>query len=91
MAHKALSALKHRNVRSVPWFRWFVAGLSPRRFGFDPRPVCVRYVVDIVAGGLLFLRLLQFSLGHLSFFYDLRCIILAVESVINLLGPEFYI
>jgi len=36
---------------AVPWFRRSVAGLSPRRTGFDPRSVHARSVVDIVPLG----------------------------------------
>ena len=42
-------------VRAVPWLRRLVAGLSPRRPGFDPGPVHVRFVVDKVALGQVFL------------------------------------
>jgi hypothetical protein len=35
----------------VPWLRRLVAGLSPRRPGFDPGSVHVRFVVDKVALG----------------------------------------
>jgi hypothetical protein len=38
-----------------------VAVLSPSRPGFDPRPVCVRFVVDNEALGQVFLPVLQFS------------------------------
>ena len=29
---------------SGAWLKWLVAGLSPRRFRFDPRPVHMRFV-----------------------------------------------
>jgi phage shock protein PspC (stress-responsive transcriptional regulator) len=40
--------------------RRFVAGLSRRRFGFDPGSVHVRFVVDIVALGQVFPRVLRY-------------------------------
>jgi hypothetical protein len=39
---------------AVPWLRRLVAGLSPRRFGFDPGSVHVGFVVDKVALGQVF-------------------------------------
>jgi hypothetical protein len=39
---------------AVPWLRWLVAGLSPRRPGFDPESVHVGFVVDKVALGQVF-------------------------------------
>ena len=33
-------------VTAVPWIRWLVPGLSPRRPGDDPRAVNVRFVAD---------------------------------------------
>jgi hypothetical protein len=45
----------------VPWFRRLVAGLSPPRTGFDPRSVHVGFVVDKVALGQAFPRVLRFS------------------------------
>jgi hypothetical protein len=45
----------------VPWLRWLVAGLSPRRPGFDPGSVHVGFVVDKVALGQVFPRVLRFS------------------------------
>jgi hypothetical protein len=47
---------------AVPWLRRLVAGLSPRRTGFDPGSVHVGFVVDKVALGQVFLRVLRFSL-----------------------------
>jgi hypothetical protein len=43
------------------WNRRSVAGLSPRRFGFPPGRVHVRYVVDKVAMGEVSLRILVLS------------------------------
>jgi hypothetical protein len=41
-------------VLAVPWLRRLVPGLSPRRPGFDPRSVHVRFVMDSVALGQVF-------------------------------------
>jgi hypothetical protein len=46
---------------AVPWLRWLVAGLSPRRPGFHPGSVHVGFVVDNVALGQGFPRILWFS------------------------------
>jgi hypothetical protein len=40
---------------AVPWLRRLVAGLPPRRPGFDPGSVRVGFVVDKVALGQVFL------------------------------------
>jgi hypothetical protein len=45
----------------VPWLRRSVAGLSPWRPGFDPGSVHVGIVVDKVALGQVFPRVLRFS------------------------------
>jgi hypothetical protein len=44
----------------VPWLRRLVAGLSPRKPGFDPGSVHVGFVVHKVALGQVFLRALRF-------------------------------
>ena len=46
---------------AVIYLRWLVTGLAHRRPGFDRRPVCVGFVVDKVALGRVFLRVLLFS------------------------------
>jgi hypothetical protein len=46
---------------AVPWLRRLVAGLPPRRPGFDPGSVHVGFVVDKVALGQVFPRVLRFS------------------------------
>jgi hypothetical protein len=46
---------------AVPWLRRLVAGLSPWRPEFTPRSIHVGFVVDKVALGQVFLRVLQFS------------------------------
>jgi hypothetical protein len=48
---------------AVPWFRRFVAGLPPRRPGFDPGSVHVGFVVDKVALGQIFPLVLRFPLS----------------------------
>jgi hypothetical protein len=45
----------------VLWFSQLVAGLSPWRPGLAPGSVRVGFVVDKVALGQVFLRVLQFS------------------------------
>ena len=40
--------------RAVQWFRRLVAGISPRRPGFDPGPVHVGFMLDKVALGQVF-------------------------------------
>jgi hypothetical protein len=47
--------------KAVPWLRRLVAGLLPRRPGFDPGSVHVRFVVEKVALGQVFPRVLRFS------------------------------
>jgi hypothetical protein len=47
--------------RAVPWPRRLVAGLSPRRPSFDPGPVHVGFVVDKVALGQVFPRVLHYT------------------------------
>jgi len=47
-----------RTSKAVPWFRPVVAGLSPRRTGFDTTSVRARYVMDKVALGQAFLRVI---------------------------------
>jgi hypothetical protein len=46
---------------AVPWRRRLVNGLSPRRPRLAPGSVHVRFVVDKVALGQVFLRVLRFS------------------------------
>jgi hypothetical protein len=47
--------------QAVPWLRSLVAALSPRRPGFAPGSIHVGFVVDKVAVGQVFLRVLRFS------------------------------
>jgi hypothetical protein len=44
---------------AVPWLRRLFAGLSPRGHGFDPGSVHVVFVVDKVALGQVFPRVLR--------------------------------
>jgi hypothetical protein len=46
---------------AVPWLRWLVAGLSPRRTGFTSGSIHVGFVVDKVTLGQVFLRVLRLS------------------------------
>jgi hypothetical protein len=46
---------------AVPRLRRLVAGLSPRRYGFDPWSFHVGFVLDKVALGQVFPRVLRFS------------------------------
>jgi hypothetical protein len=46
---------------AVSWLRRLAAGLPPRRPGFDPGSVHVGFVVDKVALGQVFPRVLRFS------------------------------
>jgi hypothetical protein len=45
----------------MPWLRQLVASLSPQRPGFYPGSVRVGFVVEKVALGQDFLRVLRFS------------------------------
>jgi hypothetical protein len=66
---KGVSEVKGDGVRltlrimAVPWLRRLVAGLSPRRPGFDSGSVHIGFVVDRVALGQVFLRVLRFPLS----------------------------
>jgi hypothetical protein len=50
-----------KNSEAVPWLRWLVSDLSPRRPGFALGSVYVVFVVDKVAQRQAFLRVLRFS------------------------------
>jgi hypothetical protein len=56
-----LSIQVRHQRKAVPWLRSLVAGLSPRRPGFAPRSIHVGFVMDKVALGQVFLRVLRFS------------------------------
>ena len=47
--------------KNVPWLRWLVAGLSPPSRRFEPSSFLLRFVVDNVSLGEIFLRTPQFS------------------------------
>jgi hypothetical protein len=48
-------------LMALPWLRRSVVGLSPQRPGFDSGSVHVEFVMDKVALGQVFLRVLRFS------------------------------
>jgi hypothetical protein len=50
-------------MKAVPWLRQLVAGIPPRRPGFDPGSVHVGFVVDKVAVGQVFPQVLRFPLS----------------------------
>jgi hypothetical protein len=52
---------------AVPWLRTLVTGLSPRRPGFAPGAIHMGFVVDKVALGQIFLRVLRFSPVNIPF------------------------
>ena len=52
----------HYKDNAVPWLSRLVAGLSPRKPGFDPSSAHVKLVVDKVALEHIFIRALRFSL-----------------------------
>jgi hypothetical protein len=58
---------------AVPWLRRLVAGLSPRRPGFDPGSVHVRFVVDKVALGQVFLRVVSCPLSISFYWCSITC------------------
>jgi hypothetical protein len=51
----------NKGCGAVPWLRRLVAGLSPRRPGFDPGSVHLGFVVDKVVLGQVLLRVLRLS------------------------------
>ena len=50
-----------RDFRAVPWLRWSVAGLSPRRHVFNHSPLHVGFVVVKVAFRQIVFRVFRFS------------------------------
>jgi hypothetical protein len=52
---------------AVPWLRSLVAGFSSRRPRFEPGSIHVGFVVDKVALGQVFLRVIRFSTFNISF------------------------
>jgi hypothetical protein len=61
VATRTLNTQHLRSALAVPWLRSLIAGLSPRRPGFAPGSINVGFVVDKVALGQAFLRVLRFS------------------------------
>jgi hypothetical protein len=59
--NRTLSYVQPYMLMAVPWLRRLVAGFPPRRPGFDPGSVQVGFVVDKVALGKVFSRVLRFS------------------------------
>ena len=51
--------------RVVPCLRWLVAGLSSKRFGFDPGPPYVGFVVDKLTVGPAFSEHIGFPLSNI--------------------------
>jgi hypothetical protein len=54
-------AIDQLSYRAVPWLSRLVAGFPPWRPGFDPGSVHVGFMVDKVAVGQVFPRVLWFS------------------------------
>jgi hypothetical protein len=61
LTHRSLYRIVSNTWYAVPWLRELVAGLPPRRPGFASGSVHVRFMVDKVALGQVFLRVLRFS------------------------------
>jgi hypothetical protein len=57
----------------VPWLRRLVAGLPLRRSGFHPGSVHVVFVVDKVALGQVFLRVVGFPLSISFHWCSITC------------------
>jgi hypothetical protein len=53
--------------QAVPWLKSLIAGLSPRRSRFAPGSIHVGFVVEKVALGQGFLRVLRFSPVNILF------------------------
>jgi len=63
--HLYLTVYGERKIQGdVQWLKRLVAGLSPRRPGFNSRPVYVGFVADKFALGQVFLRVPLFPLCH---------------------------
>jgi hypothetical protein len=71
-ADKDFDSIKDK-YEAVTWLRRLVAGLSQRRPGFDTRSVHVRFVVDEVALGLVFLRVVGFPLSISFHWCSINC------------------
>jgi hypothetical protein len=75
---------EHCNGASLGPYHGPVVGLSPRRPGFDPRPVRVGFVADKVTPGQFFLRILRFplsvSLPHCSMLICSSSVVVSVTD-----------
>jgi hypothetical protein len=88
--HLYLAVYEERKLHgAVQWLRRLVAGLSPRRPGFNSRSVHVGCMADKLALGQVFLRVLLFPLCHstddlclLLICYQ-SCVIAAIDSTIK--------
>jgi hypothetical protein len=74
--------------QTVPYLSQLVSGISPRIFGFDPRPVDTVVAMDNVAIKQGFLRGRKFSLFSSFqqcsvFIHHPRCIILATNNTVK--------
>jgi hypothetical protein len=80
-----------QSVGVVLWLRRLVVGLSPRRHGFNARPLHVGFMVDKVTLGVVSVPVLPFSfvtiilpMLHTHLFVGhQRYIILAVDIVVK--------
>jgi hypothetical protein len=54
-------------IRALPWLRRLVASFSSRSPGFAPGLILMGFVVDKVALGQVFVRVLRFSPVNISF------------------------
>ena len=54
-----LTYVFEHSVGAVPLFRRLVAGLSPRRPELNPRSVCLGFMVEKVALGQVFFRVIR--------------------------------
>jgi len=55
--------IQYKDTMLRSWLRWLVTGFSPRRYGFSPRSVHVRFLVDKLTLGEVFSELLGFHLS----------------------------
>jgi hypothetical protein len=58
---RILFSVRFLFLKAAPWLRWLVIGLSLWRLGFGPESIHVGLVVDRVALGQVFPRVLPFS------------------------------
>jgi hypothetical protein len=67
------TSVTNHQPRAVPWLRRLVAGLLLRRPGFDPGSVHVGFMVDKVALGQVFLRVVGFPLSISFHWCSVNC------------------